>query len=235
MTVTTMKNDPPLLVLWQFQPETKLGPIGHTVSLGSIWPSLVLYGLLAISYFPVQLWAQPSFMASGHILPSLDSLANSHILNPQASTFVLGLGGLGPLALIIGFGPTLFLGGSWPKWPFLGHLGPLRPLWSVGHNHGPSANESKRGKPTSPQGQVGPKPQLGPPEPILALNPIKTLRTQFWPITPMASGNHQRPPDQLSSSFLLTLRGILPFLHASHTQGCRSGAYMVLYTIMHLF
>ncbi|MBW0592045.1 hypothetical protein O181_131760 [Austropuccinia psidii MF-1] len=38
----------------------------------------------------------------------------------------------------------------------------------------------------------------------------------------MASGNHQRPPDQLSSSFPLTLRGILQFLHAPRTQGCRS-------------
>ncbi|MBW0529799.1 hypothetical protein O181_069514 [Austropuccinia psidii MF-1] len=51
----------------------------------------------------------------------------------------------------------------------------------------------------------------------------------------MASGNHQRPPDQISSSFPLTLRGILPLLHAPRTQGCRSGAYMVLYTIMHHF
>ncbi|MBW0524639.1 hypothetical protein O181_064354 [Austropuccinia psidii MF-1] len=28
---------------------------------------------------------------------------------------------------------------------------------------------------------MGPKPQLGPPEPFLAPNPIKTIRTQFWP------------------------------------------------------
>ncbi|MBW0461034.1 hypothetical protein O181_000749 [Austropuccinia psidii MF-1] len=48
----------------------------------------------------------------------------------------------------------------------------------------------------------------------------------------MAFGNHQRPPDHLSSIFPLTLRGILPLLHAPHTQGCRSGAYMVLYAIM---
>ncbi|MBW0534055.1 hypothetical protein O181_073770 [Austropuccinia psidii MF-1] len=31
--VTTTKNDPPPLVLRQFQPGTKLGPIGHTISL----------------------------------------------------------------------------------------------------------------------------------------------------------------------------------------------------------
>ncbi|MBW0572516.1 hypothetical protein O181_112231 [Austropuccinia psidii MF-1] len=51
----------------------------------------------------------------------------------------------------------------------------------------------------------------------------------------MAPGTHQRPQDHLSSIFTLTLRGILQFLHAPHTQGCRSGAYMVLYTIMHHF
>ncbi|MBW0510569.1 hypothetical protein O181_050284 [Austropuccinia psidii MF-1] len=52
-----------------------------------------------------------------------------------------------------------------------------------------------------------------------------------WTIFPaMASGNHQR-----SASIPLNLRGILPFLHAPCTQGCRSGAYMVLYTIMHHF
>ncbi|MBW0578974.1 hypothetical protein O181_118689 [Austropuccinia psidii MF-1] len=39
------------------------------------------------------------------------------------------------------------------------------------------------------------------------------------------------PPDQLSSIFPLTLRGIPPLLHAPHTQAGRSGAYMVLHTI----
>ncbi|MBW0535856.1 hypothetical protein O181_075571 [Austropuccinia psidii MF-1] len=94
---------------------------------------------------------------------------------------------------------------------------------------------------------LAPKPQLGPPEPNLASNLIKPKmainhhRTHFGPqsswttFQPMAFGNHQRPPDQRSSSFPLTLRGILPILHAPHTQGCRSGAYMVLYTIMRHF
>ncbi|MBW0509865.1 hypothetical protein O181_049580 [Austropuccinia psidii MF-1] len=135
---------------------------------------------------------------------------------------------------------------------FLGHLGSLRPLQPMGRNHGPRSmgqlgpfwpntiiqKGDKGGKPTTPKGQVCPKPQLGPPEPNLA---IKHHRTQFGPGSPwttfqlMAPGNHQRPPDQLSSILPLTLRGILPFLHAPHTQGCRSGAYMVLYTIMHHF
>ncbi|MBW0525874.1 hypothetical protein O181_065589 [Austropuccinia psidii MF-1] len=56
--VKTTKNDPPSLVLWQFQPETKLGPIGHTISLWPIWPPLVLHDLLAISLFPGQIWPQ---------------------------------------------------------------------------------------------------------------------------------------------------------------------------------
>ncbi|MBW0586730.1 hypothetical protein O181_126445 [Austropuccinia psidii MF-1] len=90
----------------------------------------------------------------------------------------------------------------------------------------------KSGQPTSIQGQVGPKPQLGPPEPFLAPNPMKTLRTHFgqgspWnTFQPMASGNHQRPPDQLSNPSP-QLKGDFPILHASRTQGCRSAAYMV--------
>ncbi|MBW0478033.1 hypothetical protein O181_017748 [Austropuccinia psidii MF-1] len=56
--VTTTKNDPPPLVLRQFQPGTKLGPIGHTISLWPIWPHLVLYDILAISPSPGPLWPQ---------------------------------------------------------------------------------------------------------------------------------------------------------------------------------
>ncbi|MBW0545510.1 hypothetical protein O181_085225, partial [Austropuccinia psidii MF-1] len=39
------------------------------------------------------LWPQPSFMASGHILPSLTFLANFHFTNPQAFIFDFGPGG----------------------------------------------------------------------------------------------------------------------------------------------
>ncbi|MBW0464513.1 hypothetical protein O181_004228 [Austropuccinia psidii MF-1] len=91
---------------------------------------------------------------------------------------------------------------------FLGHLGPLRLLRPVGHG-------------LRPQDQVDPKPQLDPPEPILAINPLdpnlakNPLDTKMaiervgpifghgppWTIIPaMASGNHQRPPDQLSKN-----------------------------------
>ncbi|MBW0584031.1 hypothetical protein O181_123746 [Austropuccinia psidii MF-1] len=50
-TVTTTKNDPPQLVLQQSQPETKFGPIGHTISFMADCPPLVLYGLLVIAPF----------------------------------------------------------------------------------------------------------------------------------------------------------------------------------------
>ncbi|MBW0576479.1 hypothetical protein O181_116194 [Austropuccinia psidii MF-1] len=88
---------------------------------------------------------------------------------------------------------------------FLGHLGPLR-------SYGPWG-AAKGGN------QVGPKQQLDPPEPKLVTNPLdpklaKDLLDTNLTINPvgpifghgppwtnisaMASGNHQRPPDQLS-------------------------------------
>ncbi|MBW0519981.1 hypothetical protein O181_059696 [Austropuccinia psidii MF-1] len=67
------------------------------------WPTLMLYSPLAIAPPPGLSWPQSSFMASGHILPSLAFLANFHIPNPQASIFVLGLGV--SLCLLGGSGP----------------------------------------------------------------------------------------------------------------------------------
>ncbi|MBW0508497.1 hypothetical protein O181_048212 [Austropuccinia psidii MF-1] len=52
---------------------------------------------------------------------------------------------------------------------------------------------------------------------------------QPWPLE--TTRGHQTS----SASIPLNLRGVLPFLRAPRTQGCRSGAYMVLYTIMHHF
>ncbi|MBW0557690.1 hypothetical protein O181_097405 [Austropuccinia psidii MF-1] len=52
VSVTTTKNDPPQLVLRQSQPETKLGPIRHTISFMANRPPLVLYGPLVITPFP---------------------------------------------------------------------------------------------------------------------------------------------------------------------------------------
>ncbi|MBW0585481.1 hypothetical protein O181_125196 [Austropuccinia psidii MF-1] len=105
---------------------------------------------------------------------------------------------------------------------FLGHLGPLwllrpvgRGLRSVGQL-GPFWPNPMRPKGASiwPQGQVGPKPQLGPPEPILATKPLDPnlaknpldTKMAIEPVGPicghgppcniipaMASGSHQRP------------------------------------------
>ncbi|MBW0574280.1 hypothetical protein O181_113995 [Austropuccinia psidii MF-1] len=65
---------------------------------GANWSRHVLYGQLA----PLgALWSlrhgpsQPSFIASGHILPSLAFLADFHLTNPQAFIFYLS-GGSGP-------------------------------------------------------------------------------------------------------------------------------------------
>ncbi|MBW0589137.1 hypothetical protein O181_128852 [Austropuccinia psidii MF-1] len=101
---------------------------------------------------------------------------------------------------------------------------PLAPkaMWVPNHNW---AHLSQ----SWPQIPSNPKMAIRPSGPIFGQEPPWTI------FKPRASGNHQRPPDQLSSSFLLTLRGIAPFLHAPRTQGCRSGAYIVLYTIMHNF
>ena len=82
--------------------------------------------------------------------------------------------------------------------------------------------------------QVGPKPQLGPPEPFLAITSLdpkmtNNLMDTFLAINPvgpnfghgppwtnssaMASGNHQRPSDQLSTSFPSTPGDfLLPFI-----------------------
>ncbi|MBW0590554.1 hypothetical protein O181_130269 [Austropuccinia psidii MF-1] len=115
---------------------------------------------------------------------------------------------------------------------------PIRPLWP----NPMRPKEAKGGSPLAPKARGVPNHKLGPPEPNLARNhhgtkmAINHHRTQFgagspWttfsahgpPFQPMAPGGHQRTPDQLSSILPLTLRGILSFLHAPHTQGCRSG------------
>ncbi|MBW0531800.1 hypothetical protein O181_071515 [Austropuccinia psidii MF-1] len=91
----------------------------------------------------------------------------------------------------------------------IGQLGPfwpntMRPKGAKGGSH------------LAPKARWVPKPQLDPPEPKLVTNPLdpklakrpsghqfghKSRRTHFGPwtnISAMASGNHQRPTDQLS-------------------------------------
>ncbi|MBW0497761.1 hypothetical protein O181_037476 [Austropuccinia psidii MF-1] len=92
-SVTTTRIDPSPWVLRQFQPGTKLGPIGHTIYFMPNWSPLVPYAHLAITLSSAIYGHQSSFMASGHILPSFASLANFHITNPQAFIFDFAPGG----------------------------------------------------------------------------------------------------------------------------------------------
>ncbi|MBW0518845.1 hypothetical protein O181_058560 [Austropuccinia psidii MF-1] len=90
-----------------------------------------------------------------------------------------------------------------------------------------------KGGSTSPQGQVGPKPQVGKPEPILAPNVInpkmakKDPRTRIGQEPPFGLW---KPPEATSSgSERLTLnsREDLSFTIVPHTKGSRCGAYLV--------
>ncbi|MBW0482081.1 hypothetical protein O181_021796 [Austropuccinia psidii MF-1] len=80
--------------------------------VGANWPHHIFYGQLvplgALWPFGHNTFSWP-FLASGHILPSLASLANFHLTNPQAFISVFGPGG------------------------------PLRLLRPVGRNHGPQS------------------------------------------------------------------------------------------------
>ncbi|MBW0506495.1 hypothetical protein O181_046210 [Austropuccinia psidii MF-1] len=108
----------------------------------------------------------------------------------------------------------------------LGHLGPyglyspqsvgkLRPFW-------PNSNEAKRGQVgvvQQLQSKGAPKPQVGPPEPVV--NPKLAINQS------MASGNNQRPPDQLQARIPLQFRGRVTLLQCTMYSRTRSGAYMV--------
>ncbi|MBW0564296.1 hypothetical protein O181_104011 [Austropuccinia psidii MF-1] len=67
--------------------------------------------------------------------------------------------------------------------------------------------KGERGPISHFKGQVGPKPQVDPPVPILAPNLIspknghKDPRTQIGHFQPLASLNHQRPPAQAQEAF----------------------------------
>ncbi|MBW0590605.1 hypothetical protein O181_130320 [Austropuccinia psidii MF-1] len=178
------------------------------ILLWPIAPLLALYGPIGHS------WKPSSFMVSGHILPSLASLANILITNPQAFIFESGPGG-----------SFCHLGASRPPshhfwfWaiPFHqwslglnGLFGPFRPptasaargLRSVGQlgPFWPNPMRTKGGN------HLAPKARWVPNINWTHLNQFghKSRRTHFWPlnITPtMASGNHQRPPDHFRKLF----------------------------------
>ncbi|MBW0548318.1 hypothetical protein O181_088033 [Austropuccinia psidii MF-1] len=164
--------------------------------VGANWSHHYIYGQVAplgvlwlLRHNPFE-WP---FMTSGHILPSLAFLANFHLTNPQA--------------FIFDFGPGRATYGSY---------GPYSP-WAM--IDGPRCVGCSPGGPPSPQGQVGPKPHLDPPEPKLVTNsldpklakdpqdtnlaincigPIFGHGPPWTNISAMSYGNHQRPPDQLS-------------------------------------
>ncbi|MBW0521198.1 hypothetical protein O181_060913 [Austropuccinia psidii MF-1] len=90
---------------------------------------------------------------------------------------------------------------------------PIRPLLAYSNE----VKRGQRGQPSSPQGQVGAKPQLDPSEPILGTNALdpnltkkpfghqfghKSHSTHFWTWNTMDHySNHQRPPDQFNKLF----------------------------------
>ncbi|MBW0489935.1 hypothetical protein O181_029650 [Austropuccinia psidii MF-1] len=92
---------------------------------------------------------------------------------------------------------------------------------------------------TSPQGQVGPKPQVSPPEPILASNLNIPKNGQKDPRTKIgqeprfghfSTSGLWQPPEATSSSseiFPLSSGEELSFANLLHTKGFKHGAYMV--------
>ncbi|MBW0515795.1 hypothetical protein O181_055510 [Austropuccinia psidii MF-1] len=102
---------------------------------------LVLYGLLAIAPFH---WANmaPNLLYVLRPYPAFIRLIGRFPTSPTPRPFSLFLGlgvfsvfqrPLAPLATTRNLGPTLYIKG-WTLMAFLGHLGPLLPLWPVGHN-----------------------------------------------------------------------------------------------------
>ncbi|MBW0592971.1 hypothetical protein O181_132686 [Austropuccinia psidii MF-1] len=167
---------PSSLMAAAIQRRAKLGPIGHVIPFMANWPPWVLYGIHAIT---------PS---NGHNLPSLAFLANSHFTNPQAFIFDFGPGG--SFCLLRASRPPShhpwIQGHPFHSWCF-GHLGPLRLLRPVGHG------------PRSAVRTVGPKPQLGPPEPFLATTSLdpkmsKNLMDTILAINPIGLNFRYGPP-----------------------------------------
>ncbi|MBW0511176.1 hypothetical protein O181_050891 [Austropuccinia psidii MF-1] len=176
------------------QPGAKLGPIGHVISFMANWLPWVFNGIHTITP------SNGHFMASGHILPSLAFLADSHFTNPQAFIFKFWAWGVilssrslqAPWPSSLVSVPPLSLLGFWPFWA----------IWA-------------------PYGSYGPRSA----DPILAMDNHGSI-VKPWPL---AATRSSQPVFPLNS------RGFLPSLHTIHTQRCRHGAYMVLYTIMHHF
>ncbi|MBW0509741.1 hypothetical protein O181_049456 [Austropuccinia psidii MF-1] len=98
-----------------------------------------------------------------------------------------------------------------------------------------------KGKSLSPQSQVGRKPQVGPPAPVLTMDPNPSILAKnpkdpiFDQGPPVASGKPQRPPAQHKSNLPLSSRGIFPIPPCTPYSRMQGGAYIVLYNILHQF
>ncbi|MBW0546796.1 hypothetical protein O181_086511 [Austropuccinia psidii MF-1] len=127
---------------------------------------------------------------------------------PKSLSLFLGLwvfsvfqGPMASLATTRALGPTLYIKGGWAIWALyspqsVGRSAPFGPI------------------PMRPRGEdQQPRSQVGPPEPVFDPNGKKTTLGPKLAINQsMASGNHQRPPDQLQGRISLQFRGRLPFL-----------------------
>ncbi|MBW0512767.1 hypothetical protein O181_052482 [Austropuccinia psidii MF-1] len=109
---------------------------------------------------------------------------------------------------------------------FLGHLGPLWLLQSVGQS-GPFWPNPMRPEGAKGGSQVGPKPQLGPPEPLfvtnsldpkLAKNPMDTILAinsigPFYGHGPISQPWPLETTRSAQSAFPSTYGEFFPFLH----------------------
>ncbi|MBW0476280.1 hypothetical protein O181_015995 [Austropuccinia psidii MF-1] len=104
---------------------------------------------------------------------------------------------MAPLATARALGPTLYIRGVWPKWTFWAIYAPYGlygPFW-------PKYNEAKRG-----QGGISsaPKPQVGPPNPVLAQELAKTTQGPKIGQEPQICHNSVhglwQPPESTSSA-----------------------------------
>ncbi|MBW0549794.1 hypothetical protein O181_089509 [Austropuccinia psidii MF-1] len=110
-----MCHDPPNGCLWQIYPDLNLWTIGHIISFMANWPFLMFYALWAISTSSGHSWPKISFMASGHILQSLASFANSPPHQPPGKCPYFGNGD--SVFLPGASGPSSSHQGLWPT-PF---------------------------------------------------------------------------------------------------------------------
>ncbi|MBW0533817.1 hypothetical protein O181_073532 [Austropuccinia psidii MF-1] len=152
---------------------------GELVISSALWPIGPLWCFIAFRTYQFS-------MTTYGLRPypeTIGPLANSPPHHPQANTFVFWTGG----SIARAFVPTPLIMGSKASMAEKDNLGPLPPLWPTVHGtfrpflaYIQLGKKETRGTSTSLQVQVGPKPQVGQPEPILA--PVSTIPK--WPKKP---------------------------------------------------